>query len=232
MRIYLDIETVPSQKPDAREQVKATIKPPGTLKKAESIQAWWDNESAAAIEEAYRRQALDAAEGELISISWCTDDGDAQTAIRAPGESEHIVLEGFFDRLQTMLEDSAIRDHRGEAIYDDAPFFVCHNAAFDLGFMWRRSIVLGIRPPFKLPSPSAREGKDYGCTMKAWAGYKDTISLDRLCRALGIASPKGDLDGSKVLDAWQAGELDRIADYNRRDVLATRECWRRLNWEV
>ena len=85
---------------------------------------------------------------------------------------------------------------------------------------------------FKLPGPNAREGKDYACSMRAWAGWKDTISLDRLCRALKVQTPKGDLDGSKVFDAWLAGELDRIATYNRADVIATRECWRRINWEV
>jgi len=232
MRIYFDVETAPSQAADAREQVKASIKPPGTLKKADSIAAWWENESPAAIEEAYRKQSFDASVGELISISWATDDSEAQTVIRAHGESECDMLADFFRQLQATLEADAIRDHRGDLIYDDAPYFIAHNAQFDLGFIWRRSIILGIRPPFRIPGPNAREGKDYGCTMKAWAGFKDTISLDRLCRALGIATPKGDLDGSKVFDAWLAGETKRIGLYNRCDVIATRECWHRLNWEA
>lgn len=232
MRIYFDVETVPSQIQYARDQVRQTIKPPATLKKPESIATWWENESHAAVEEAWRKQSFDASVGELISISWAADDGEAHTVIRAPGESERCLLANFFGQLQQRLEADAIRDHRGDLIYDDAPYFIAHNATFDLGFIWRRSIILGVRPPFKVPGPNAREGKDYGCTMRTWAGFKDTISLDRLCRALHIETPKGDLDGSKILDAWLAGELERIAEYNRADVLATRACWYRLNWEA
>lgn len=233
MRVFFDAETVPSQVQFARDQVRQTIKPPATLKKAESIASWWENESPAAIEEAWRKQAFDASVGELISISWATDaDTEAHCVIRGPGESERDLLAEFFKRLQLQLEDGAIRDHRGDLIFDDGPFFIAHNAAFDLGFIWRRSIILGIRPPFRVPGPNAREPKDYGCTMRAWSGWKDAISLDRLCRALGVPTPKGDLDGSKIIDAWLAGELDRIAEYNRDDVIATRACWYRLNWEV
>ena len=232
MRIYLDLETVPSQAPDARELLKAIIKPPGTLRKAESIAAWWATEAEAAAEELYRKQALDAARGEIVSISWMTDDCLAPTtAIRSQHDDERIVLAQFFGQLQAALEAAAIRDHRGQAIYDDSPFFIAHNAPFDLGFLWRRSIVLGIRAPFTIPSPTAKPGS-YGDTMTLWAGNRGTIGLDKLCTALGVHSPKGDLDGGKVYDAWQAGELDRIVKYNALDVLATREIWRRLNWET
>lgn len=232
MRIYIDIETVPSQAPDARELVKAGIKPPGTLKKPETIAAWWESEAPAAIEDAYRKQALDAAVGEIVSIAWCSDDCPGATvAVRSKADDERVVLVQFFGQLQAHLEAGAIRDHRGQAIYDDAPFFICHNAQFDLGFLWRRSIVLGIRPPFRIPGPTDRS-TSYGDTMQAWAGTRGTISLDKLCTALNVPTPKGDLDGSQVFDAWLAGELDRIAKYNAADVLSTREIWRRLNWET
>ena len=44
MQLIFDIETIPSQHPDAKAQARASIKPPGTLKKPESIAAWWDTE--------------------------------------------------------------------------------------------------------------------------------------------------------------------------------------------
>lgn len=40
MRIAIDIETIPSQEPHALADVRDTIAPPATLKKAESIAAW------------------------------------------------------------------------------------------------------------------------------------------------------------------------------------------------
>lgn len=231
MRIYIDLETVPSQAPDARELVKASIKPPATHKKPETIAAWWENEAPAAIEESYRKQALDATHGEIVSIAWCSDDCiGATVAIRSKADDERVVLAQFFGQLQAHLSDNAIRTPDGRELWESDPFFVAHNATFDLAFLWRRSIILGIRPPFAIPSPNAKLGS-YGDTMTAWAGNRGTIGLDKLCRALRVPTPKGDLDGSKVFDAWLAGELDRIAKYNAADVLATRECWRRMNWE-
>ena len=52
----------------------------------------------------------------------------------------------------------------------------------------------------------------------------------RLCRALGIPSPKdGGIDGAGVFDAWLAGRCAEIAAYNLRDAVATAEAWHRLN---
>ena len=65
--------------------------------------------------------------------------------------------------------------------------------------------------------------------MLAWAGYGNRVSLDALCRALGIPSPKeAGIDGAGVFDAWQAGRHEEIAQYNLRDALATAEVWHRL----
>lgn len=232
MRIYLDLETVPSQAPDARELVKASIKPPATHKKPETIAAWWEHDAPAAIEEGYRKQALDAASGEIVSIAWCSDDcPTASVAIRSKADDERVVLAQFFGQLQKHITDNAIRGLDGRELWEDAPFFVAHNAQFDLGFLWRRSIILGIRPPFTIPSPTAKPGS-YGDTMAAWAGNRGTISLDKLCKALNVPTPKGDMDGGQVFDAWLAGELDRIAKYNAADVVATRAIWHRLQWET
>jgi predicted PolB exonuclease-like 3'-5' exonuclease len=75
----------------------------------------------------------------------------------------------------------------------------------------------------------ARVGRDYTCTMQLWAGYGKTVTLDNLCLALGVPSPKdGDLDGSKVFDAWREGKTVRIAEYNLRDAYAVREVYHRM----
>ena len=231
MRIYFDVETIPSQAPDARDLVRATIKPPATHKKPETIQKWWDEDAPAAIEEGYRKQALDATSGELISIAWCSDTSEVKTATRAPGEPEVELLDEFFSGVTELLHAEAVAAADGRR-YPSDPYFVAHNAGFDIGFVWRRSIILGLPAPFRLPGPTARDGKDYGCTMLTWAGHRSTVSLVRLCAALGIQSPKGDLDGSKVFDAWLAGEVDRIATYNTADTATVRSIWRRLNWEL
>lgn len=231
MRIYLDIETLPSLAADARELASQGVKPPGTYKKPESIAQWWEAEGQAAIEDAYRRQALDAASGELCAVGFASDDSEPVSLVRASNESEGHFLRYALAEIQRLL-DTATRTGPDGTTWPDEPYFVAHNATFDLGFLWRRCVVHGIRPDFPFPRPSAREGKDYGCTMIAWAGYKNTIGLDRLCRALGVHSPKADgMDGGQVFDHWRAGNHEAIRTYNAADVVAVRECWHRLNFE-
>ncbi|WP_291939644.1 hypothetical protein [Limnohabitans sp.] len=229
MQITFDIETIPSQQPEAKAAVLATIKPPATLKKPESIAAWWDNESAAAVEDAYRKQSFDALHGEIISIAAAGPDGQTWTRCREQGQSEAGLIEEFGRTVRGWLDDAAGSTPEGRIFADLDPWLIGHNTAFDMGFLWRRCAVLGVRLPWKLPTPAARAGQHYGCTMTLWAGYGQRVSLDALCKAMGIPTSKGDMDGSMVFDAWQSGEYERIATYNLQDTQATAEVWHRLN---
>ena len=145
------------------------------------------------------------------------------------GESEAALLAAFGEQVSRWIDDDA-RAVADGFNYAQDPYLIAHNAAFDIGFLWRRCIVNRVRLPFKVPPPSARAGKDYGDTMLTWAGYGNRVSLDALTRALGIPSPKdGGIDGAGVFDAWQAGRCEEIAAYNLRDAVATAEVWHRLN---
>lgn len=229
MRIFLDIETVPSQRPDAREQARIGIKPPATFKKAESIANWWLTEADAAADEIYKKQSLDGGNfGEIVSIAACTEDGREFVMCRPKGVFEHSLLTEFGAQIERWIDEDAAAVADGFNYAAD-PFFIAHNAIFDLGFLWRRCVVTGVKLPFKTPSPSARCGKDYDCTMQAWSGFGGRISLAVLCRALGVESPKdGGIDGSKIFDAWTAGEYEKIASYNLKDAIACREVWHRM----
>ena len=230
MKLFLDIETVPSQAPGARDLVRATLKPPGTLKKPESIAAWWQTEADTAADDAWRRQSFDALAGEIISIA-VADDGDRRwVRCRAQGESEAALLAEFFEVVDTWTrEDAAQVPHGNAGAWPmDDHFLIGHSTQFDVGFLWRRARVLAVPVPGWLPPPMARPSA-YGDTMTLWAGFGGRVSLDNLCRALNVPTSKGDLDGSQVFDAWLAGEYERIATYNMKDVMATAQVWDRLN---
>lgn len=231
MNIFLDLETVPSQHPDALAAIRSALKPPGTLKKAESIAAWWANDAEAAAVETWRKQSLDGGTaGEVVSIAICGEDGGGWVRCRAPGQSEAELLQAFGQQVQAMQSSAAPTGPDGRTWPGTDPFFIAHNAPFDLGFLWRRCAVHGVRLPFPLPGPMARAGKDFADTMLLWAGYGGRVSMDALCRALNIASPKGEgMDGSQVFDRWQVGDVAAIERYNLADVLAVREVWHRLN---
>jgi len=232
--IIIDIETVPSQQPDARDHIRASIKPPAQMKLAATIEKWWETEAEAAIETEYRRQSLDGGtHGEIVSIAAAYADRQ-WVRCRAVGEPEADLLQSFFDVVETWQREDAdallATCHNASSAWpQDPPHPVAHNAPFDLGFLWRRARVLGVPVPPWLPGPLGREGRDYTDTMTLWAGRGGRISLDNLCRCLDVPSPKdGGIDGAGVYDAWLAGEHERIAAYNLRDTLATRDVWQRL----
>jgi len=224
--IAIDLETIPGQTEAAHKYAQAITKPPATLKKAESIQKWWDEESEAAIDENFAKQSFDALHGEVISIA-LTDGDRAWVKCRKQGESELELLQEFGQVAHEWCQIKHGDDARDWS-HHSTPYFIAHNAAFDLPFLWRRMVVLGYKPPFKFPNPSSREGKDFGCTMVQWAGWGKTVSLKNLAEGLGIPSPKDDIDGSQVYGAWKAGEYDRIAAYNLRDTATTMRIWDRM----
>lgn len=233
MNLFLDIETVPSQHPEALATVRAGLKPPGTLKKAESIAKWWEDEADQAAADAWRKQALDGGlHGEIVSIAMASDLGQ-WVRCRAVGGSEAELIAAAFERVQGWRDELAALLAPEARAWQAGIFPVAHNAQFDMGFLWRRARVNRVAVPDWLPGPSARAGKDYGCTMLLWAGYGGRVSLDSLCGALGVPSPKeGGIDGSQVFDAWLAGETERIAAYNLRDTVALAEVWDRLHGGV
>lgn len=231
MILFIDVETIPSQAPDALELVRANIKPPATLKKPESIAAWWQNEADNATAEAHRKQSLDGGTaGELVSIAAVTDnEGQQWVRCRAQGESEADLLAEFFAAVETWQAAEAAQAVGNPHAWPVDVWPVAHNAAFDLGYLWRRAIVCRVPLPPWVPGPMARAPKDFGDTMTAWAGYGGRVALDTLCRSLGVESPKnGGLDGAGVYDAWLADRCEHIAAYNLRDARAVRDVWHRL----
>lgn len=222
-RLYIDIETLPGQPGWVRDDVAAGVKPPATLKKAESIAAWERDERPAAVQEAWERTALDAAYGQVCCIGWAVEDGPVQTRVVADTslEAERELLADVFGEWQRMHSTSGTR-----------PVVVGHFVTgFDLPFLWRRGVVHGVRPPMWLPRNPKPWSEAVIDTMSLWAGDRDRISLDKLCKALGVPG-KG--DGPTGADVWpmaQAGKWDEIAAYCAADVERARVACKRMMFE-
>lgn len=213
---YIDLETIPAQSDEMKAIVAATVKPPAQMKKADTIAAWEKEQKAQAVEEAIAKTSLNAAFGQICCIGLAIDDGPA-TSISWPmnATTEAEMIRYFFDVV-------------GDMIGTSLPVIVGHYVAgFDLRFIWQRCIVLGIRAPAWLPlDPKPWDDRVFD-TMTAWAGSRDTISMDNLCIALGIDG-KGDVNGSMVAGMWERGEHDAIASYCRGDVERTRAIHRKM----
>jgi len=249
--LTIDIETIPAQRPDVLAEIREAkqtqlaadidaIRAPGNYKDAEKIAVWMSNEGQqkaqalrdafdADIDAAYRKTGLDGAYGQICVIGFAVDNGKPQTVWSPDWQApacEIELLEDFYIALGDVISPSAERSIT----------VVGHNvSSFDLRFMVQRSIVRGIRPHGVIAR--AAQAKPWETdkvfdTMVQWAGVGNRISLDKLCKALGIESPKGDLDGSKVWDYVKAGRIAEVADYCAGDVAATREVHRRLTFRT
>ena len=214
--LYLDIETVPAQSDEAKARIAANVKPPAQMKKAETIAAWEKDQKADAVAEAISKTGLNGAYGHICCIGFAIDDSPA-TSISWPtnATNEAEAIRGFYSVV-------------GEAIGNRFPMVIGHNvAAFDIRFLWQRAMVLGVRMPAWFPRDPKPWSNEVFDTMAAWAGARDTISMDNLCAALGLPG-KGDIDGSMVGALWASGEYERIAEYCRADVERTRSIHRKM----
>lgn len=248
--LYTDIETIPAQRPDVLEEIRAgkqqeldaaiaAIRPPGNYKKQDTIDQWMAEEAPkqaqalrdafeADVDATYRKTSLDGSFGQVCVIGYTIDDNEPQALKvydwRQPSAEASLLA----DFAEALTQEIAVNNMRSICV-------VGHNcASFDLRFLVQRSIVNGIRPhPVIAHAAQAKpwESEKVFDTMIQWAGIGNRIKLDKLCKALSIPTPKGDLDGSKVWDFVRDGRIDEVAAYCLRDVAATRSVHRRLTFQ-
>ena len=245
MELHLDLETIPTRRLDVMSDISDSItaetkaaidavKPPSNYKAA-TQEKWWDevgtaklaelrNGSQALVESAVRKTSLSGNFGNICVIGWAFDDEDAQYL--ASDKDEAALLTEFHETLKARL-----RPADGYLIR-----VVGHNvAAFDLRFFMQRSMVHGIKPHFAISR--AANAKPWESTivfdtMLQWAGIGNRIKLDTLCKALGVDSPKGELDGSKVWDWVRDGRIKEVGEYCMKDVAATRAVFKRMVYQT
>ena len=250
MKIFIDIETIPGQQPELKNEIAAQIaevppyedpKCPRNIKKPETMREWQANtfpslrEAAqqkyqddlkkreVAIEETWRKTALHGDQGEVICVAWAIEDNWPTVCYRHLHESEAALLKTVFALISEQLNKRN-------------PNWVGHNVQFDLRFLFHRAVILGIKPPFDFYLESKPWSDVVQDTMVMWAGMRERISLDHLCKTLGLQTKDQDLpngekiDGSKVWDFVKRGEIEKVAKYCEADVFRCRAIYKRINF--
>jgi len=173
------------------------------LKKGESLKTDFDT---------YLRNTSFSGEfGRIFCIGYAVDN---QPALALSGD-EREMLENFW------------------SLAKDAHLFIGHNIMeFDLRFIYKRSIINGVKPSRELNFARYRSDPIFD-TMKEWEKWGAMgVSLHKLSIALGIVSPKEEgIDGSKVYDFFLAGKGKEIVEYCKRDVTATREVYNKMTFQ-
>lgn len=227
MKLFFDIETIPDQSPDAKDDIAAKITPPGNMKKEETIAKWEEDVKPGLIDLEWRKTALNGTRGEIICLGFAVDDLPPIMTWRNLEDSEQAMLQEFFDKLVGALSDP---NNQGFVRH---PIWIGHYiTGFDLRYLWQRCVINDVRPPLPVPYGAKPWSETIYDTKVEWSGlgsYSSSSSLDAICKALGMKG-KGDMDGSKVWDAVAAGEITKVVEYCAEDVNDTRSIYKRMNF--
>jgi 3'-5' exonuclease len=205
--MFLDIETVPAS-------VSYDGLPQGLQKLWEKKSASFRKEDQVA-GEVYQKAGIYAEFGKIICISVGMVKEKNPYGFRLKsffGDDEKTILKEFAGLLQ--------RQGKGREL-----LLCAHNGKeFDYPYIARRMVINGMQIPGILDNAGKKPWEiKLLDTMELWkfGDYKSYTSLDLLSTILGIPSPKDDIDGSMVADIyWKDHDLDRIAHYCEKDVLA------------
>jgi predicted PolB exonuclease-like 3'-5' exonuclease len=169
--------------------------------------------------------------GKVVSLAFGDGDadGDSDTittlVVPPPGREQDELPAG----VRAMSEAELLRSFWHLA--DAAELVVSFNGrGFDVPFLVTRSLILGVPARVDLVSSpfSLRPHLDLYRVLGHGRGGLGGASLDVICWALGVDSPKGELDGSMVAPTYARGDIEAIAAYNAADVRATAAVYRHL----
>ncbi len=139
------------------------------------------------------------------------------------GDDERTVLSQFFDLVGTSFNNPFKHGFCGHNIKE-----------FDIPYICRRAVVhqLAFPPTLDIAGKKPWETPHLIDTLELWkfGDRKNYTSLKLLAAVLGFPSPKDDIDGSEVGKVyWEESDLERIARYCEKDVLATIQLYLRFH---
>jgi DNA polymerase elongation subunit (family B) len=204
MKLFLDIETLPA--PGDKIEIIKQLWEESRKKNGSAISKGFND-----FDTFFRNTSFQGEFGRIFCIGYAVD---SEPASSLDGDEKEI-LRKFW------------------SLAKNATLFIGHNVMdFDLKFIYKRSIILGVQPSKDLSFARYRSNPifDTMCEWEKWGGKG--VGLHRLCLALGLTSPKEKgIDGSKVYDYFLAGKGSEIIEYCKRDVEATRKVYKRMIFE-
>lgn len=185
------------------------------------------NREEETVESIYARAGIYAEFGKIICIS-CG-------LITGSGDQKKLVIKSFFNDDEKVVLNEFCALLKKWAT-DSYKYLCAHNGKeFDFPFLCRRLIIQGIPIPGILNTAGKKPWEvNHLDTMELWkfGDFKSYTSLNLLAHALGIPTPKDDIDGSMVGEVyWKAHDLPRIAQYCQKDVVTVAQVYLRMNGE-
>jgi 3'-5' exonuclease len=219
--LFIDIETVPQH--DGHEKLPEEWKALWELKATYLIR----NKEGETAETIYPRAGIYAEFGKIICISCGVlqpNGAEKKFIVKSfCGDNEKILLQEFSDMLTRWSAD-------------EQKYLCAHNGKeFDFPYLCRRMVVNNISIPHILKLSGKKPWEvNHLDTLELWkfGDYKSYTSLNLLAYTLGIATPKDDIDGSKVHEVyWKEKNMTRIVNYCQKDVVTVAQIYLRMQGE-
>ena len=223
--LFFDIETVSSHADYS--ELPETMQGLWKIKANAFTRSYDEPMSGAQVSEFFEKKAAIFAEfGKVVCVSvakFAIDDNhQLKLKVKSFASNDEASLLKEFAQ---MLHKSFNKDeHR-----------ICgHNIKeFDIPYLCRRMSIHQIPFPRILNMSGKKPWENAHIdTMQYWkfGDVKHYTSLNLLSAILGIASPKDDIDGSKVGEVfWKENDLPRIAEYCQKDVLTVAQLYLYFN---
>jgi predicted PolB exonuclease-like 3'-5' exonuclease len=205
--LVFDIETVPAVDPtELPESIAKNL--------ARSAERWHEGDES-------KVMGLSPYFGKVVSLAIGEGELSTDQPIRVltvtPPEHDGRELPAW---IRPMSEPDLLRSFWHLA--NHAELVVSYNGrGFDVPFLQVRSLIHGIPARVDLMSKPHALRPHLDLYRLLGQGRAGSTSLDVVCWALGIPSPKTHMDGSQVGPAYARGEIEAIAEYNAADVRAT-----------
>lgn len=228
-RIFLDIETLPTDEAN-REFVEQKLAQ-NFFRRGLNFDK---TEFAERSEIAFGETALSGSLGKLLCVGLAIDaNGKAEKPCVCGQDSA--TKKFHLDEAKTLAQ---FWNHLKRIEFDPRrDVIVGHNIlGFDLPFLYRRSMICGVKPSFELLKGKPWDIADYIYdTMNRWqmGNFREFVGLEELALAFGLNCPKkGAVNGTNLLEAFHDGRHQEIREYCLKDVLCTRELYYRMTFET
>ncbi len=207
IKLFFDIETLPSSEDDWEIYQKI-------LKEKNSRSTASGQTSQKSEKSLHEGTSFEGTFGRICCIGLIkeTDSEILQKEVLRGGEKKQ--LEDFWE------------------ISSNVDRFIGHNIwAFDLPFIYKRSIINGVKPRM-LNFARYRNTPIYDtmCEWDLW-NFGKTQKLDTLAKVLGLPTSKDEMDGSMVWPYFKEGRIDEICKYCMKDVELTKKVYYKMTFE-
>lgn len=223
--IYLDIETIPSEKEEFVFDKNNYTVPKTYASSEEKRTKWLDEQMEKKFEkhdEKFLKQSLDKLKAKVICVSIIYPVSDTESAHDVVVSDDE---ESLFKNIDTICSSIPRRGYRTVVTFNgnnfDLPILALRALKYKCGYLYD-VVKMGKFDQRSLDLMTSFNFSD----------YRGMVSLDSLCKFFGLNGKYDGMSGADVYPAYLNGERDKIGEYCADDTYKLVQLHRILNQDL